>query len=135
MVIPTLSYLNLTMAKLISNRDSVSSVKAIRADDFLSTFQSSAPHACHFRHALALDEDHPTCVGFIPDYILQMNTRTDDEKSKYIVTSSDIEHIASLANERRESTTSDVGADRSEKKRNRTTDIKEVWFAGSRSNV
>jgi uncharacterized protein (DUF2235 family) len=132
MVITTLSYLNLTMAKLISNRDSVSSVGTIRADDFLSTFQSSAPHACHFRHALALDERR---VGFIPDYIHQMNTRTDDEKSKYIVTSSDIEHITSPANERRESTVSDVGTDCSEGRKNRTTDIKEVWFAGSHSNV
>ena len=132
MVILTPSQFNLTMAKLISNRDSVSSVGTIRADDFLSTFQSSASHACHFRHALALDERR---VELIPDYIHQMNTRTDDVKSKYIPTFPDVGQAASPANERRESTASDVGTDRSEGKKNRTTEIKEVWFAGSHSDV
>ena len=132
MVIPTLSYLNLTMEKLISNRDSVASVGTIRADDFLSTFQSSASHACHFRHALALDERR---VELIPDYICQMNTRTDDVKSKYTVTIADVDHVASPANEGPESTASDVGTDSSDGRKTRTTEIKEVWFAGSHSDA
>ncbi|KAF9227005.1 hypothetical protein BS17DRAFT_664677, partial [Gyrodon lividus] len=44
--------------------DTVSSVGLMRGDVFLST-SSSAAHACHFRHALALDERR---VKFMPEY-------------------------------------------------------------------
>ena len=118
------------MPKLISIRDTVSSVGLIRGDVFLST-SSSAAHACHFRHALALDELR---VKFMPEYFHEMNSQTDEGKSKYIVTSPDVEHAATPASERREPTMSDNGTDLSGKK-NRTTEIKEVWFAGSHSDV
>ncbi|KAH7928799.1 hypothetical protein BV22DRAFT_182974 [Leucogyrophana mollusca] len=80
--------------------DTVSSVGLVRGDVFLST-SSSAAHACHFRHALALDERR---VKFIPEYFHEMNTRTDDTKPKDTQTS-------------------------------KASEIKEVWFAGSHSDV
>ncbi|KAF8554222.1 hypothetical protein OG21DRAFT_1115500 [Imleria badia] len=110
--------------------DTVSSVGLIRGDVFLST-SSSAAHACHFRHALALDELR---VKFMPEYFREMNAQTDDGKSKYIVTSSEVEHAASPTSDRRESTVSDNGTHLSENKK-KTTEIKEVWFAGSHSDV
>ena len=67
-----------------------------------------------------------------------MNSQTDEGKSKYIVTSPDVEHAATSASERRESTVSDKGTngtDLSGGKKNKTTEIKEVWFAGSHSDV
>lgn len=106
-------------------RETVSSTGLVRGDTFLSTF-SSALHTCHFRHALALDERR---VKFIPDYFHEMNSHSDDGRSKYIVSSSDDGHAA---NERRESTVTDNTTDLSEGK---TTDVKEVWFAGSHSDV
>ncbi|KAF8552015.1 hypothetical protein OG21DRAFT_1444214 [Imleria badia] len=110
--------------------DTVSSVGLIRGDVFLSTSPAAA-HACHFRHALALDELR---VNFMPEYFHEMNSQTDDGKSKYIVTSPDVEHAATPAGERRESPVSDNSIDLSEGKK-MTTDIKEVWFAGCHSDV
>ena len=121
------------MSKLISVRDTVSSVGLIRGDVFLST-SSSAAHACHFRHALALDELR---VKFMPEYFHEMNSQTNDGK-QYITTSLDVEHTATPASERREFTVSDNGANGtglSGDKKNNPTDIKEVWFAGSHSDV
>ncbi|KIJ11751.1 hypothetical protein PAXINDRAFT_118692 [Paxillus involutus ATCC 200175] len=80
--------------------DTVSSVGFVREDVFLSS-SSSAEHACHFRHALALDERR---VKFIPEYFQEMNTRTDDKKPD------------NTQNE------------------TKTSNIKEVWFAGSHSD-
>ncbi|KAH7889111.1 hypothetical protein F5I97DRAFT_1804244, partial [Phlebopus sp. FC_14] len=73
--------------------DTVSSVGLIRGDVFLST-SSSAAHACHFRHALALDERR---VKFMPEYFHEVNVGVHE--------------------------------------RNDQPDIKEVWFAGSHSDV
>ncbi|KAG6375699.1 hypothetical protein JVT61DRAFT_3274 [Boletus reticuloceps] len=110
--------------------DTVSSVGLVRGDVFLSMF-SSAPHACHFRHALALDEIR---VKFMPEYFHEINSLIDDEKSKFIVTSPDVEYASSSTSERRESNPSVSGTDLSEGEGN-TPDIKEVWFAGSHSDV
>ena len=66
-----------------------------------------------------------------------MNSQTDDGKSKYIVTS-DAEHSATPASDRRESAVSDNGTngtDLSGSGKNKTTEIKEVWFAGCHSDV
>ncbi|KAF8134272.1 hypothetical protein EV363DRAFT_1396697 [Boletus edulis] len=106
--------------------DTVSSVGLVRGDVFLST-SSSASHACHFRHALALDELR---VKFVPEYFHEMNSQSDDGTSKYVVTSPDDEHAASSPSERRAST---LYTNISEGKK--TSDIKEVWFAGSHSDV
>lgn len=118
------------MSKLISARDTVSSVGLIRGDVFLST-SSSAAHACHFRHALALDELR---VKFMPEYIHEMNSQTYGGQSKYTVTSPDAEHTATSASERRESVVSENGTGSSGEKK-KITEIKEVWFAGSHSDV
>ncbi|KIJ09532.1 hypothetical protein PAXINDRAFT_56920, partial [Paxillus involutus ATCC 200175] len=56
-------------------------------------------HACHFRHALALDERR---VKFLPEYFYEMNTYFTNEKRTAT-------HV--------------------------TTNVKEVWFAGSHSDV
>ncbi|KAF8554228.1 hypothetical protein OG21DRAFT_1462904, partial [Imleria badia] len=109
--------------------DSVSCVGLIRGDIFLS----SAAHACHFRHALALDELR---VKFMPEYLHKMNslTQTDDEKSKYIVTSPDVDHAATSPSERHENTVSGTTTDLSEGKE-KPCESKEVWFPGSHSDV
>ena len=119
------------MPKIDLGRDTVSSVGLVRGDVFLST-SSSAAHACHFRHALALDELR---VKFMPEYFHEMNSQTRGGKSKYIVTSLGGEHAATPASERRESTMSGSGTDFSGGAKNKTTEIKEVWFAGSHSDV
>ena len=112
--------------KLISIRDTVSSVGIIRGDVFLST-SSSAAHACHFRHALALDELR---VKFMPEYFHEMNSQTDGGKSKYVVSA---DAAASPPSERPQSKVSDNGTHSSEGKK--SGEIKEVWFAGSHSDV
>ncbi|KIJ60019.1 hypothetical protein HYDPIDRAFT_99483 [Hydnomerulius pinastri MD-312] len=69
--------------------DTVSSVGVIRGDPFPST-SASGSHACHFRHALALDEYR---VKFLPEYFGEINSAQQGN------------------------------------------DVKEVWFAGSHSDV
>ena len=124
----TLPYLTRTSSKLILIRDTVSSVGFIRGKTFLSA-SSSASHACHFRHALALDERR---VKFMPEYFLEMNTRADDESSEYIVTSDNAEYGSSHTSKRHQSTVSDDGTKLCLKMK---SDVKEVWFAGSHSDV
>jgi uncharacterized protein (DUF2235 family) len=104
-------------------RDTVSSVGLVRGDIFLST-SASAAHACHFRHALALDELR---VKFMPEYFHEMNSQegeSNDNISKYIVQKTDV-------------TDTDRSPSRESKssKTTITSDIKEVWFAGSHSDV
>ncbi|KAF8833499.1 hypothetical protein BDN67DRAFT_737144 [Paxillus ammoniavirescens] len=94
--------------------DTVSSVGLVKEDVFLSS-SSSTQHARHFRHALALDERR---VKFLSEYFYEMNTVTDTkkadrpqrQKSKY------------FPNEKRTAT-------------HVSSNIKEVWFAGSHSDV
>ncbi|KAF8445045.1 hypothetical protein L210DRAFT_3393911, partial [Boletus edulis BED1] len=105
--------------------DTVSSVGLIRGDVFLST-SSSAAHACHFRHALALDELR---VKFMPEYFHEMNSQSDDGKSKYVVTSHDVERASSVSDTLIDHGTDLSGCD------HKQPDIKEVWFAGSHSDV
>ncbi|KAG9309257.1 hypothetical protein JVU11DRAFT_10740 [Chiua virens] len=96
--------------------DTVSSVGLVKADIFLST-SSSAAHACHFRHALALDERR---VKFMPEYFREMNSLPDDRNSNCgepAVSDS----TASTASSREQNST--------------IPDVKEVWFAGSHSDV
>ncbi|KIJ05354.1 hypothetical protein PAXINDRAFT_93587 [Paxillus involutus ATCC 200175] len=108
--------------------DTVSSVGLVKEDASLSS-SSSADHACHFRHALALDERR---VKFLPEYFREMNTVTDDkkaasaqkQKSKYIDEKGASDKQASqLKGAFGNSTAS------------KASNIKEVWFAGSHSDV
>lgn len=104
-------------------RDTVSSVGLVRRDVFLST-STSASHACHFRHALALDELR---VKFMPEYFHEMNSQRDegsDKISKYIV-------------QKQEVTSSDQFpcGETENSKTTLTSEIKEVWFAGTHSDV
>lgn len=101
-------------------RDTVSSVGLIRGDVFLSTSASSA-HACHFRHALALDELR---VKFMPEYFHEMNSQSNDSISKYIV-----QKNKGIENEPPPSCATDNSNP------TMTSEIKEVWFAGSHSDV
>ena len=128
MVCLILSYLTRTSPKLILIRDTVSSVGFMRGKTFFLT-SASASHACHFRHALALDERR---VKFMPEYFFETNTRADDEGSEYIVTSDNAEYGPSHARERHRSTVSD---DETKLSLEMKSDIKEVWFAGSHSDV
>ncbi|KIJ57938.1 hypothetical protein HYDPIDRAFT_56979, partial [Hydnomerulius pinastri MD-312] len=66
-------------------------------------------HACHFRHALALDERR---VKFMPEYFEEMNTQ---------------ESIRVGHEESGHSAEEDDNSKKSE--------IKEVWFAGTHSDV
>ncbi|KIJ09309.1 hypothetical protein PAXINDRAFT_17590 [Paxillus involutus ATCC 200175] len=72
-----------------TRRDTVLSVGLAKEDVYLSS-SSSAEHACHFRHALALEGRQ---VQFLSEYFHRMNTVTDHkralssqkQKSKYIL--------------------------------------------------
>ena len=82
---------------LSSTRETVSSLGLIKRDVHV-TESTSVTNACHFRHALALDERR---VKFMPEYFLEVNAlRTNTRSRKPAV-----------------------------------SDIKEVWFAGSHSDV
>ena len=75
----------------------MSSLGLVKRDVHVTT-SASVTNACHFRHALALDERR---VQFMPEYFLEMNAhRTNIRRSGSAV-----------------------------------SDIKEVWFAGSHSDV
>ena len=82
--------------KLASTRDTVSSLGLIKRDVHV-TESASVTNACHFRHALALDERR---VKYIPEYFLEMNAHCSVKSPR----------------------PSDA-------------DIKEVWFAGSHSDM
>ena len=92
--------------KLTSVRDTVSSVGLIRDDVRLS----SPAHACHFRHALALDECR---VKFMSEYFYGKNSQTDDGRSSDSLNDEDAPSFAS----------------------EKAAEIKEVWFPGSHSDV
>ena len=128
MVILTPSYLVRMVPKLILHRDTVSSVGLVRGNNFLSA-SSSVEQACHFRHALALDERR---VKFMPEYFCEVNSWPND---KYIPPSAGVEPVASHASELRKSTISDEGTYLYGRKKSKSVDIKEVWFPGSHSDV
>ena len=75
----------------------MSSVGLVKKDVHV-TESASVTHACHFRHALALDERR---VKFMPEYFLEMNPLRTNIRSHQPA----------------------------------ANDIKEVWFAGSHSDV
>lgn len=156
-------------------RDTVSSVGFVRGDVCLSA-SSTAAHACHIRHALALDERR---VKFIPEYFLEMNspdlhnpTKSDQVKPTGREASNGnasgradalgltVEHSNTPTNEGSLSTVHDdtvledrdgpgiekaqsASADTTPSRQassddgtgRKTADIKEVWFAGSHSDV
>ena len=87
---------------------------------------SSPAHACHFRHALALDECR---VKFLPEYFYGTNSQIEDARSS---NSPDDEYVATFA-ERGGSVMSDDGAEFSCDEE--AADIKEVWFPGYHSDV
>ena len=82
--------------KMISIRDTVSSLGLVKRDVHV-TESASVTNACHFRHALALDERR---VKFMPEYFLEMNAHHS------------------------------TGSPRSA-----ISDVKEVWFVGSHSDM
>ena len=97
----------------------------IQGKTFLSG-SLSASHACHFRHALALDELR---VKFVPEYFLEINSQTGLGKSNYVKYTADTEYSTPHVSERSQSTMSE---DRTWESKN---DIEEVWFAGCHSDV
>ena len=99
-------------------RDTVSSVSLGRGDICLSA-SLTAPHVCHIRHALALDECR---VKFIPEYFLEMNS--PDLRSSAADTEQESDGVKLSNDSEKES-----GANQ------KTIDIKEVWFPGSHSDV
>ena len=104
-------------------RDTVSSVGLVKGDVFLST-SASAAHACHFRHGLALDELR---VKFMPEYFHEMNSQkgeSNDNISNYIVQKTDVSDTDRSPSRASENSKTTI-----------TSDIKEVWFAGSHSDV
>ena len=69
----------------------------------------------------------------MPEYFHEMNTQSDDGESKYIDTPLNVRLPATPTSGKRGSTVSDNGSRRSEG--NKAPKIKEVWFAGSHSDV
>jgi uncharacterized protein (DUF2235 family) len=120
----------------------VSSVGLVKEDVFLSS-SSSAEHACYFRHALALDEKR---VKFMSEYFYEMNTVTDDKsagsawKSKYILGEElgVVDELTLTATDDEKFHGSEVETVKKaggNSKASKTSDVKEVWFAGSHSDV
>ena len=91
-----LSLITPSRTKLVSVRDTVSYLGLIKRDVHV-TESASVTNACHFRHALALDERR---VKFMPEYFLEMNAHHS------------------------------TGSPRSA-----ISDVKEVWFVGSHSDM
>ena len=69
----------------------------------------------------------------MPEYFHEINSQEGGVKSEYIVTS-DVEHPTTPASDRRESTVRNNGTNGSGSK-NKTIEMKEVWFAGCHSDV
>ena len=69
---------------------------------------------------------------FMPKYFHEMNSQTDGRKTEYVV-SLDAVDAASSSSERPRSEVSDNDTCFSEGKK--ISEIKEVWFAGSHSDV
>ncbi|KAF9227032.1 hypothetical protein BS17DRAFT_442811 [Gyrodon lividus] len=141
-----------TKAHFVGVWDTVSSVGLVKTDVFLSS-SSSAEHACEFRHALALDERR---VKFMPEYFYEMNTVTPNkktdgaqkQKSKYIpdeepkvffdekLTAIDDEKPKATDVEKSQATDVERVKDAGHNSRvSKISNIKEVWFAGSHSDV
>lgn len=150
-----------------SARDTVSSVGFGRGDISLSG-SSAAAHACHIRHALALDECR---VKFMPEYFLEMNSpdlrssaRDAKQKFRGVDTSngnglrmddgreviidkvdtpasegSILESMSSIPGEKVQpglfNAISYVQPGDYQRIDRKATDIKEVWFAGTHSDV
>lgn len=141
----------------------MSSVGFGRGDVCLSG-SSAAAHACHIRHALALDECR---VKFVPEYFLEMNSpdlrsptgnaklargveasnRNEmqmEDRPDVIIDKIDtpasegstLESIGSVTADktRAVNATSSRLSDHQRNDRN-STDIKEVWFPGTHSDV
>ena len=102
-------------------RDTVSSVGFGRGYDYLSG-SSAAAHACHIRHALALDERR---VKFMPEFFLEMNSPDFHDAAN----DSQLQQPAVVNN------ISCTQSGTNECINRKTADIKEVWFAGSHSDV
>ncbi|KAF8833616.1 hypothetical protein BDN67DRAFT_985910, partial [Paxillus ammoniavirescens] len=124
--------------------DTVSSVGFVKEDVFLSS-SSSAEHACHFRHALALDEQR---VKFIPEYFQEMNTRTDNLKPDNTQNETSLripdetlgvvdeeEPIATDDNRPEATNVESAGPAGGNSGISQISNIKEVWFAGSHADV
>lgn len=152
---------------LTSVRDTVSSVGFGRGDICLSG-SSAAAHACHIRHALALDECR---VKFMPEYFLEMNspdlrssaehsklessgveasnenTLERDDRPEVIIDMVDtpasegstLESMGSITGDKAKLTVVDaISCEQSNNDRGtdrKTSDIKEVWFPGTHSDV
>jgi len=145
-------------------RDTVSSVGFGRGDVRLSA-SSAAAHACHIRHALALDECR---VKFIPEYFLEMNlpyllnstTSNENQLGRADGPEPIIDHRNTLTSEGSWNTSNDdtILEDRDDSTTEeaqptlanaiactqpssdeytprKIADIKEVWFAGSHSDM
>ena len=146
--------------KLTLNRDTVSSVGFGRGGVCLSG-SAAAAHACHIRHALALDECR---VKFMPEYFLEMNspdlrspaehakpgsgsmTRSESELEKedghepMVDTPSSegstLESMGSItANKMQPTVVNAAQPSHHQRTDRKSTDIKEVWFPGTHSDV
>ena len=73
---------------LTSIRDTVSSVGIVKTDVHI-TASATVTNACHFRHALALDERR---VKFMPEYFSEMNTHRHEIESRRF-TGSDVKEV------------------------------------------
>ncbi|KAF8442127.1 hypothetical protein L210DRAFT_844709 [Boletus edulis BED1] len=151
-------------AHFIGVWDTVSSVGFGRGDVCLSA-SSAAAHACHIRHALALDERR---VKFIPEYFLEMNSPDLHKSAK----DTQLEYRGMEASNQNDSPEAIIDHSNSptsggswnapdddtiledkaqvalantksrmqsssgvERSDRKTADIKEVWFAGYHSDV
>ncbi|PPQ91264.1 hypothetical protein CVT25_006381 [Psilocybe cyanescens] len=109
----------------VGSWDTVSSVGVLRSECLPET-TTGMTHVCAFRHALALDERR---VKFLPEYANGgVGSPTKDSRSGHFPKGS-VDEKASIA-----STNLHIGQAKPANKR-KGGNIKEVWFAGSHSDV
>ena len=130
--IPYIALFSLTKATGI-NRDTVSSIGIVRGKRLLPETANGMKHTCYFRHALALDERR---IKFLPEYANELTgppaEETDSAGPKSDKRTRDEEVPKNSTSE--DTTGIDEGMARGLTQK-RPVHTKEVWFAGTHSDM
>lgn len=127
-----------TSCRLLCNRDTVSSVGIVRSKPLPHTDLTS--HLCFFRHALALDERR---VKFLPEYLHRGSSETDGQQATIPKDLDEGVKDGKFGGERPNSAKGDLLAIELQPVAMLTLltadkhhiHAKEVWFAGSHSDM
>ena len=124
---------HLTVSIFQNARDTVSSIGFIRGKNLPGTF--SAEHICFFRHALALDERR---VKFLPEYAcggategVEQHCEGDKVDEEIQDSKEDVAQVPRPTSSKRRQ----EGAPEIQPPSGGPPHIKEVWFAGTHSDM